>query len=54
VDFRTDVVLQALDDLGLTPGVLPVPVIKSTSVVVEVPATAVHRIDELDGDWSAE
>ena len=40
---------EAVDDLGLKPGVLAVAVIKSTNVVVEVPATAVHRLDDEDG-----
>ena len=37
---------EAVEDLDLKRGVLAVAVIKSTSVVVEVPAVAVHRLDE--------
>jgi molybdopterin-binding protein len=36
---------EAVDDLGLKPGVLAVAMIKSTNVVVEVPGVAVHRPD---------
>jgi hypothetical protein len=37
---------EAVDDLDLKRGVLAVAVIKSTSVVVAVPAVAVHRPHE--------
>jgi molybdopterin-binding protein len=35
---------EAVEDLGLAPGVLAVAVIKSTNVVVEIPAAAIHRL----------
>jgi len=44
---------EAVDDLGLTPGVLAVAVIKSTNVVVEVPLTPDHRPDDEDSDAPA-
>ena len=43
---------EAVDDMGLTPGVLAVAMIKSTSVVVEVPDVAVHRPDSENEDSS--
>ena len=45
---------EAVDDLGLKPGVLAVAVIKSTNVVVEVPASTVHRLGPTDEDPPAE
>jgi molybdopterin-binding protein len=45
---------EAVDDLGLQPGVLAVAVIKSTNVVVEVPVTSAHRLDDGDGGPSAD
>lgn len=38
----------------MTPGVLAVAVIKSTNAVVEVPVASAHRLDEGDGDLSAD
>lgn len=45
---------EAVDDLGLKPGVLAVAVIKSTNVVVEIPAAAVHQVGGMDDGSSAE
>jgi molybdopterin-binding protein len=44
---------EAADDLDLKPGSLAVAVIKSTSVVVEVPVIPIHRPDGFD-DTSTE
>jgi molybdopterin-binding protein len=45
---------EAADDMGLTPGGPTVAVIKSTNVVIEVPATPVHRPDDEEGGAAAE
>jgi molybdopterin-binding protein len=45
---------RAAADMGLMPGALTVAVIKSTNVVIEVPATPVHRPDDEDGGSAAE
>jgi molybdopterin-binding protein len=44
---------EAVDDLGLKPGVLAVAVIKSTDVDVQVPPSAAHRPDDRDGEGAA-
>jgi molybdopterin-binding protein len=45
---------EAVDDMGLKPGVLAVAMIKSTNVVVEVPDVALHRPDGENEDSSTE
>jgi hypothetical protein len=45
---------EAVDDMGLKPGVLAVAMIKSTNVVVEVPDVALHRPDGENEDSSTD